>query len=149
MALCPAPSSSVPADTNIQYKTSQKMFVYLHTAAETLYEAPQGLSQRSKHFIISLIMIFECKTLQKNFPFTLANNSPFCLCQHSVYFFPCLSNRILSVFPSVSLSIGFSSWFSAIVSFGQFSSLCYHSPSFPFIHFKSKHSNVLFLWCSL
>lgn len=58
-------------------------------------------------------------------------------------FFPCLSNRILSLFPSASLSTGFSSWFSAIPLFGQFSSLCLHLPSFPLIHFK--HSNVLFL----
>lgn len=39
------------------------MFVYLNTAAETLYEAPQGLSEMLKHFIVSLIMISEYKTL--------------------------------------------------------------------------------------
>lgn len=103
-------SCSIPADTNIQYQTSQEMFVYLNTAAETLYEAPRGLSKRLKHLIISLIMIFEYKTLQRNFLFTLPAVLPSASAS-TLSFFPCLSNRILSLFPSASLSTAFSSWF--------------------------------------
>lgn len=108
---------------------------------EPLYETSPELFQRSKHFIMWLIMVSQYSILQRYFlfPFTLANHSPF---------LSLLLYTILSLFPSVS-SLLVSQFLIFQPSFGLDNSHLYFSIPLTSPLFPSKANTQICCFCGI
>lgn len=144
------PPSIVQIHTQ-QYKTFEKIFVYLNaTAGSSVWRSP-GTFPEAKTFHYVIDHGFSVQGFAEELAFPFHPCKPFPLPPLPVV--PLPFTIVVQDFVPIPFSFPLCwfhcSWFSVIIWFGQFSSLLLRSPNFPFIPLISEHSNLLLLWYGL